>query len=102
MTTTLPDVDVLEALDFHEVLGCAHSQHGHDHAWHDDGPATHYVRTDHACTGRPGQPRVNVYPACAAWVAFVEAIQTQRWMCVRCGHVADGRDVFSLVCPIDR
>lgn len=100
MTIALPESDILESLDFREVVGCAHSQHGIDHAWHDEGPATHYVKADHLCPGRPGLPRVSVYPACAGWVSFVVAVQSQSWYCRRCGAVEDGSDVFSLVCPV--
>jgi hypothetical protein len=100
MTATLPDVEVLDALDFHDPVGCGHSQHGNDPNWHDHGPATHYVRASHACPARPGEPPVSVYPACAAWVAMVEALQTRRWKCRRCGQAADGRDVLRVVCQI--
>jgi hypothetical protein len=106
MTVSLPDVDslnatdILDALDFHDPVGCGHSQHGAGDGGHDTGPATHYVRANHACAARPNEPVVSVYPACAAWVAVVDAVQTRRWKCKRCGHVADGRDVLSVVCQI--
>jgi hypothetical protein len=106
MTVALPDVDgltatdILDALDFHEPVGCGHSQHAIDREWHDDGPATHYVRVRHACAARPGLPPVSVYPACAMWVYLVEAVQTRRWLCRHCRQVYDGRDVFTVVCQI--
>jgi hypothetical protein len=106
MTVALPDVDgltatdILDALDFHDPVGCGHSQHGKDPEWHDGGPATHYVRANHACPAQPGRRTPSVYPACAAWVVFVEAVRGGRWLCRHCRQISDGRDVFSVVCQI--
>lgn len=106
MTVACPDVDcqqdieVLDLLDFHEPVGCAHSAHGRDRDWHDDGPATHYVKAYHKCAARPELQPPFVYPACASFVEFVGWISGRIWQCKRCGVRAVGGDTFSVLCPV--
>lgn len=93
-TQTMEDIDTWTLPD--EPPQCEHSQHGKPGKPHDTGPATHFVIAYHAC---PGEDSPLVYPACAAWAAYITAKQDVWWLC-KCGGIDKGHNMARVLQPI--
>jgi hypothetical protein len=100
MTATITETDPLEALDFHEVVRCDHSDHNtigwqHMHG----GPGTHYVQIIHNCQNDPMAGYV--YPCCQPFANYVLCMQDRPWKCATCSECRVGHDMCRIIATVN-
>lgn len=88
------DLDIAAMVGEMEALPCEHSQHGDPNCAHDDGPATHYIKSDcESC-----QVKLPVRPVCAAYVSLVRANGPMH--CTDCGREGVAADFITILSPV--
>lgn len=76
---------------------CGHSAHNRGMSQnHGKGPATHYALAIHICGDGPP----TLYPACAEWVAYVQAKHDDNWICQTCAVMDVGHNMCVIIGPI--
>lgn len=99
MTTQPIETDTL--IDISAMVGemeaphCEHSQHEVRKMFHDDGPATHYVRAVHGCLSEP----THAFAACQKMVNTIRAGLTV--ICGRCGAVTTTNEAHEILGPVN-
>ncbi|WP_269939025.1 hypothetical protein [Arthrobacter sp. HY1533] len=100
LTTTIIEVDpgVWASLIHGPQQRCEHSRHN-DPGWQHThgGPATHYIKAVHRCTGTDPI----VYPACNPFAQYVLSHMGMDWMCPACKHIDKTQHMVQVVAIID-
>lgn len=93
--TTATDIDVAALVGELEAPACEHSQHEVRKMFHDDGPATHYVRAVHHCLAEP----THAFAACQKMVDTIRAGLVV--ICGRCGEVTTTGEAHEILGPVN-
>lgn len=92
--STQTETDIAALVGEIEAPACEHSQHGAAPV-HDDGPATHYVKSEHVCAGS----NLGVYPACAKFVSVILA--GGKGYCQECGTTGTLAEFLTILGPVN-
>ncbi|GGH93931.1 hypothetical protein ACFFGR_09475 [Arthrobacter liuii] len=92
--STATDIDVAALVGEMDAVPCEHSQHTVTKLFHDDGPATHYIRAIHPC-----QPPSHAFAACQKMVNTIRAALTV--ICGSCGAITTANEAHEILGPVN-
>lgn len=96
MSTAL-DTDIATFVGEMPAQPCEHSEHGVKGKAHDDGPATHYVRSHCVCEANT---EGTLYAACAGFVNFIHS--GAPGYCSDCGWRGQINDLVTVLGPVNK